>query len=207
MSSIKFPHEAHINKHSPVPDTQPAQIGTGNTYSLSAAPSLEASEDRKVERILATARTLLAVSLLVAMYLGPVESGVTYLNWVLLPAYCAYSIFMLAVQRLTEVPVRIMRLASHIGDIVWAGALMLIFSGTVYSPFVVFLIFPLLAAAMRWGFRATIATTIIMIALLFLVLWVTGPPVLYDQQQVEAADQNRFSLGTISLLILGFLLA
>ncbi len=205
MSSIKFAQEAHINKHFPVPDTQPVQVGPGNTYSLSAAPSLEASEDRKVERILATARTLLAVSLLVAMYLGPVESGLTYLSWVLLPAYCAYSIFMLAVQRLTEVPVRIMRLASHIGDIVWAGALTLIFSGTVYSPFVVFLIFPLLAAAMRWGFRATLTTTAITIAVLFVVLWIT--PAVFVQHQVNAAEQNKFWIGSISLSILGFLLA
>jgi signal transduction histidine kinase len=206
MSSIKFAQEAPINKHFPFSATPPSRLGQGGTPALAAAtPELQASDDRKVERILATARALLAVSLLATLYLG--HAGFSPLSLVVLPAYCAYSIFVLLVQRMTEMPIRIMRLATHVGDILWAGALMLIFSGSIYSPFVVFLIFPLLAAAMRWGFRATIATTIMTIAVLFLVLWFTGPPLIYDQQQVEAADQNRFSLGTISLLILGFLLA
>jgi len=191
MSSIKIAQEALINEYFAAPDTQTSEIS--HRSGLAATSTVQVSEERKVEGILATARAILAVCLLFTLYLEPARVGFSYFSWVLLPAYCGYSLFMLAVQRMIDVPNQRLWLATHVIDILWAGALVFVFSQTLHGPFVVLLNFPLLAAAMRWGFRGTITTTLMAIVVSFVALWMAGPSAVW--------------IGAVSLLILGFLLA
>jgi signal transduction histidine kinase len=177
--------------------------------SLAASGGMSAQlspDDRKVERILATARALLAAFLVTAISLVPDKSEYGYLYRLILPLYCAYSAGVIALYRMRSGTGRV-RIAVHVADIVWASALLLMmFSVPPYSMFVVFLIFPMLAAAMRWGFRATMATAAITVAMLFMVNWIAHPQVFSDLQHFQQAEGNTLSIGVASLLILGFLL-
>jgi signal transduction histidine kinase len=171
------------------------------TSSLSAV--VLSTDERKVERVLATARALLAFSLLTAIYLAPKSSSLGYMTPVVLAAYCMYSVCLILAQRFHRAPNDAARISTHVADILWAGILTTMFAATAYSPFVVFLIFPLLAAAMRWGFRATMVTAGATIAVLFVVVIFASSPVIAGE--AHAAEQ-RLSVGAVSLLILGFLL-
>ena len=179
---------------------------TVQTPSKAAAPQAAglSSDEKKVERVLAMARALLAFSLLAAIYLSPESSDQGYLTPVVLGAYCVYSVCLILAHRVQRAPSDSARVSTQVADIVWAGILTVMFAATPYSPFVVFLVFPLLAAAMRWGFRATMLTAGTTIVVLMAVVFVIHPPT--GAMGVQTAEQSRLSIGSVSLLILGFLL-
>jgi len=172
------------------------------TSKATTAPTPLSTDERKVERVLATARALLAFSLLAAIYLAP-RAGQGYLTPVVLGAYCMYSVCLILAHRFHRAPSDSARVSTHVADILWAGILTAMFASTPYSPFVVFLIFPLLAAAMRWGFRATMITAGATISVLVIVVIATSSGV---SAEIQTIEQSRLSIGSVSLLILGFLL-
>jgi signal transduction histidine kinase len=178
---------------------RPAIQNGSKTASVATAPL--STDERKVERVLATARALLAIALLAAASLS--LSGQGFLTPVVLGAYCVYSVCLILAHRFHRAPSDSVRVSTHIADILWAGVLTVMFASTPYSPFVVFLIFPLLAAAMRWGFRATMVTAGATIAVLVVAVLATNPQgIVVD----ESLEQSRLSIGSVSILILGFLL-
>src|SRR5205085_7382937 len=126
--------------------------------------------------------------------------------WVIISAYCAYCVGLIVLYRLQPIAWGDGRLAIHIADLVWAGVMMTIFSINPYAPFIVFLIFPLLAAAMRLGFRATMITAIATVGMLLLITWVVNVSGSYNPQSVPYANDNAVPIGSASLLILAFLL-
>src|SRR5262249_16502237 len=125
-----------------------------------------------------------------------------FLTPLVLGGYCVYSVCLILAHRFHRTPSDSVRVSTHIADILWAGILTVMFASTSYSPFVVFLIFPLLAAAMRWGFRATMVTAGTTIAVLVVAVLATNPQGMVDQ----SLEQSRLSIGSVSILILGFLL-
>jgi signal transduction histidine kinase len=122
----------------------------------------------QLERVLAVGRAFLTVSGLVAIYLDPTEPsrlrGVTY--GVLL-AYALYSMAVLLYvhksARLTPRHGRVL----HGLDVAWTSALTFVSEGPV-SPFFLFFLFVVLAAAYRGGFRGTMGTAAVTVAV-FLV--------------------------------------
>jgi signal transduction histidine kinase len=162
-------------------------------------------DQNRVERVLATARALLAGALVAAITLASARSLEGTLYWLIIPAYCAYCVGLIIVYRIQSGGSFHVRLGVHIADLVWAGVMMMIFSINPYTPFIVFLVFPLLAAAMRWGFRATMITSAATAGMLLLVTWTVNLGVYYDPR-TSYADNNTVSIGSASLLILGFLL-
>jgi signal transduction histidine kinase len=118
----------------------------------------------QLERVLAVGRAFLTVSGLVAIYLDPTEPsrlrGVTY--GVLL-LYALYSLAVLVYVhrsgRLTAVHGRVL----HGFDIAWTSALTFVSEGPV-SPFFLFFLFVVVAAAYRGGFRETAGTAAITVA-------------------------------------------
>jgi signal transduction histidine kinase len=122
----------------------------------------------QLERVVAVGRAFLTVTGLVAIYLDPTEPtrlrGITY--GVLL-AYALYSVGVLAYVRgsvrLTFKHARIL----HGLDILWTSALTFVSEGPV-SPFFLFFLFVVVAAAYRGGFRETVGTAAITVAV-FLV--------------------------------------
>ena len=122
----------------------------------------------EVERILALARVLLAVSSLLAIYFEPIAprqyASVTLLLFVL---YCGHSVALLVLLRTrAEISDRFAILV-HVGDLLWPTAISL-FTNGVDSLFFFYFSYALLAAAFRWGMRATLATTITVISVMVL---------------------------------------
>jgi signal transduction histidine kinase len=122
----------------------------------------------RLERILAVGRAFFAVSALAAIYVDPTEPArFATLTYGLLSGYAVYSLLVLgSVQHLVRIGRRAV-LTIHGIDILWAAAITFFSRGPV-SPFFLFFLFVLLAAAYRWGFRETFATALLIIAVFLL---------------------------------------
>lgn len=124
-------------------------------------------ETRRMERWLASARVLLAVSAMVAIWMDPTE--IRYSPWAsgLLGFYVAQGIIIIILlRRRHQPPTRAFRLLVHAADLVWPGVIS-IFSPGQASPFFLFFIFVLAAAAYRWGMWETLATAAASVGLLW----------------------------------------
>lgn len=115
------------------------------------------------ERVLAAVRVVLAVSSLIFVWLDPAAVSqdrrfVLFVTYGLL-LYLATSVWLLLVVQLrSDVSVGFSHWA-HVTDILWPAAISL-FAGGANSPFFLYFIFALLAAAFRWGMRETSLTTV-----------------------------------------------
>jgi signal transduction histidine kinase len=119
----------------------------------------------RLERVLAIGRAFLTVWGLVAVYVDPTEpSGLAELSYALLVGYALYSVIVLVfVERTTRLAPRDGEFLHGI-DILWTAALTFVSNG-VSSPFFLFFTFVVLAAAFRWGFRATMITAGVVLGL------------------------------------------
>src|SRR6266545_8402057 len=119
----------------------------------------------RLERVLAIGRAFLTVSGLIAIYIDPTEPArLAELTYAVLFGYALYSLIVLAfVHRATRLALRDGEILHGI-DILWTAALTFVSNG-VGSPFFLFFIFVVLAAAYRWGFRGTILTGAVVVGL------------------------------------------
>ena len=119
----------------------------------------------QLERVLAVGRAFLTISGLVAIYLDPTEpSRLRAVTYGVLFAYAVYSVGVLIYVHRSPQLTRLHGRMFHGLDIVWTSALTFVSEGPV-SPFFLFFLFVLLAAAYRGGFRATISTALVTIAI------------------------------------------
>jgi len=112
----------------------------------------------EIERILAAARVALALSCFCAIQLS---SSLAFQHYkifqVLLLLYTGHAIALLVlVYARREVSPTFIRWV-HAGDVVWPAVISLLSNGLA-SPFFVYFIFALLAAAFRWGMREALLT-------------------------------------------------
>src|SRR5579864_444889 len=126
----------------------------------------EASETRRIERWLATARVFLAVSTLVAIRMEPTALGHSWAAYGLFVFYLANGILILMLLRRRQRSTASFRFLVHAGDVVWP-ALISIFAEGPRSPFFLFFVFVLAAAAYRWGLWETLGTAAAEVALLW----------------------------------------
>lgn len=136
-----------------------------------------AGSSARVERVIAVGRSVLAVAGLAAIYLDPSQpTRLQAITYAVLLAYALYSLVVLAyvhrAARVTRWHGRVL----HGLDVVWTAALTAVSEGPV-SPFFLFFLFVVVAAAYRWGFRETVGTslTIIGIFLLQTAMVAAGP--------------------------------
>ncbi len=127
----------------------------------------EADEIRTTERSVGSLRLYLAAAGLIAITIDPAQpalyAGVTY---TILALYVMLAVaFFLSGQFFCRVAPRLFAIATHAIDVMVAAAVMLCTEGP-NSPFFVFLTFPLLVAAYRWGLRETLVTAANALALL-----------------------------------------
>jgi len=122
-----------------------------------------AGERIETERILATARTVLALSsVLTFQYTASQFPHTNFIN-VLLLLYCAHSLaLMFALLLRTKSAFRFAWLV-HTSDLLWP-MLISLFSSGPDSPFFLYFMFALLAAAFRWGMREALLTAVIVVA-------------------------------------------
>ena len=156
-------------------------------YRLAGQPPVQ------IERVLAVGRAFLTVTGFVAIYLDPTEpTRLQTLTYGVLLAYAGYSVALLAY---VHAPVRLTwrhGRVIHGLDLVWTSALTYVSQGPL-SPFFLFFLFVVLAAAYRGGIRATTGTAVI----------VAG--VVIGEAAIAAAGPAGFDLnGTI--LRVGYLL-
>ncbi|MGC4083487.1 MAG: hypothetical protein QM736_15595 [Vicinamibacterales bacterium] len=161
----------------------------------------------RTERVLAVGRAFLTVTGVIAIFLDPTEPArLREATYVVLLAYAVYSLGVLAFVNAASRVTRQHTLAIHGLDILWASALTFVSEGPV-SPFFLFFLFLLLAAANRWGFRETAGTAGITVAI-FLVetaLASVGPwrDAWFSSIQFEL---NRTILRVAYLMLTGVLL-
>ena len=116
-------------------------------------------EDRlRVERVLASARVFLAVIAALIVYLDPDDPSLleTTAYGVLL-IYAIVAVMALAALKWQPMRVLRWRAGLHVADVA-AAAIITVLTRGPGSPFFVFFVFVLLAAAMRWGSGPTVAT-------------------------------------------------
>jgi len=171
-----------------------------------------------MERWLATARVFLAISALVAIWMAPESSG--YSPWVywFLGLYIVHGVVVMLLLRYRHESTKAFRTLVHGADIVWP-AFVSLFATSQQSPFFLFFVFVLVAAAYRWGLPETFGTSAAIVTLLWiesvavklgLVVWFdrvlahNGLPLL----GVNVPDLEPKHLITISayLLVMGLLL-
>ena len=140
----------------------------GRFFSRLQAP-VSPSEIRRMERWLATARVFLAISALVAIWMDPEKQG--YSPWVywFLGLYIVHGVVVMLLLRYRNESTKAFRLLVHGADIFWP-AFVSLFAASQRSPFFLFFVFVLVAAAYRWGLPETFGTA----AAIVTVLWVEG---------------------------------
>jgi signal transduction histidine kinase len=174
-------------------------------------------ETRRVERWLATARVFLAVSALVAIRMDPTQLGHSWAAYGLLGFYMGNGVLIIMLLRRRQQSTSSFRLLVHAADIVWP-ALISIFAEGPRTPFFLFFVFVLAAAAYRWGLWETLSTAAAEVAL----LWIESFIVLHAKlaasgelpwrilaglrvNVVEFQPQRLFML-SVYLIVMGLLL-
>ncbi|MGH6629893.1 MAG: hypothetical protein ACREB3_09205, partial [Burkholderiales bacterium] len=168
---------------------------------------LISGEAQQIERTLATARAFLSISSLIAIVLDPTHpGGFATLAITLLVIYVIHSLLILALVRIRRESTPAFRFSVHAIDILWP-ALISIFTTGPNSPFFVVNMFVLLAAAYRWGFQETLATSGAAILLFFMqVLFVGSVSPTMQSILMGRFELNNFIMRGIYLLITGYLL-
>ena len=165
------------------------------------------SEAQRRERVLASARAVLAVGF--AIYCEPASpSPYAALAYLVVLAYLVYSLLLLVFLRAKQDSSPAFRLSLHAVDTLWA-ALLCWFGGSPTSslPFEdVFLVFALLAAAYRWGLRETLATSSVCIGFLVAgkALAITGISQLADIRHFDIRHLyiKRLSVSDLNWLVM-----
>lgn len=165
------------------------------------------NEQWRIERILAVARTFLALTSFVAIGLDPTEPAeYAHYAYGLMGLYAIYS---LGVQFLVLAPGRsspALPPIVHMVDTIWP-ALIGIFTSGPGSPFYIYNVFVLSAAAYRWGFGATLATAG-SASILYTLEGILAPVILGSMPAYlgDGFQLNHTLLRAINLLIMGYLL-
>ena len=115
----------------------------------------------RLERVLAAGRAFLTVSGLAAIYIDATQPArLAEIAYIVLAVYAIYSLIVLAhLHRIKVVTARHSQVL-HGLDIVWVAVLTAVGEGQA-GLFLLYFLFVVLAAAYRWGFRATVATAAI----------------------------------------------
>jgi signal transduction histidine kinase len=161
----------------------------------------------QLERVLSVGRAFLTVSGLIAIYLDPTEpSRLRAVTYAVLCAYAVYSIAVLMYVHRSADLTRLHGRVFHALDIVWTSALTFVSEGPV-SPFFLFFLFVLLAAAYRGGFRATMSTALVTVTVFLLETAIAaGGPWKATWFASFAFELNRTILRVAYLLMTGVLL-
>ena len=175
------------------------------------------SEVRRTERWLASARVFLAISALVAIRMDPTQLGHSRAAYGLFVFYLANGILVLMLLRRRQASTASFRLMVHAADIVWP-AFISVFADGPRSPFFLFFVFVLTAAAYRWGLWETLSTAAAEVVLLwvesFLLLhvWATRsgdlPWHIFSGLRINTAEfePKRLFMLSVYLLVMGLLL-
>jgi len=160
------------------------------------------------ERVLASVRLVLAISSLLFVWFDPAavsrQNVVVVDVLVLLALYLGTAVWLLLVVQFRKSISPHFALWAHLTDIVWPAGISL-FAGGADSPFFLYFIFALLAAAFRWGMRETSLTTVAV------VLTMAADAIIIERTPLGAAlgqhvDVTHFIMRAVYLVIFAFLI-
>jgi signal transduction histidine kinase len=172
------------------------------TYSP-VSPSSPEEPDRR-ERSLAIARLFLAVSVFIAAFFAPGGREWPMLRPLFLLGYVLFASAVLIVLRARRRRAGMAAMVHGVDVLAAAGVTALTGPG---SPFLLAVLFPLMAAAHRWGFRATMATTAAVVGLLAMhAMLAMGAGPLIAAAPLEFDRWRLLGLRSALVLITGVLL-
>jgi len=156
--------------------------------------------------VLAVGRAFLTVTGFIAIYIDPTEptrlQGVAYS---VLAGYAVYSLAVLVyIHRTSRVTSR-HRQVLHGLDILWTSVLTFVSAGPV-SPFYLFFLFVVLAAAYRWAFRETVGTAVIIVAVFLVETAVAAAGPWSVEFAPSGLEVNRIIIRVAYLMLTGVLL-
>jgi signal transduction histidine kinase len=177
-----------------------------NRFLRRLSPGFPHDEEQRIERALATARVIVALTSMVAVHVDPTDPAKYRQSaYLVLVGYTAWSALISAGLRWRPAGKHFMRLI-HLGDIIWPSLLCLYTDGAD-SPFFTLYLFALLSAAFRWGLWETAATSLASVGILGFesVMLVKGPVAWRD---LEAGDLeiNKFIIRCVYLLLAGLMI-
>jgi signal transduction histidine kinase len=159
----------------------------------------------EIERVLAAVRVVLALSSLVFLQVNP--TGVFPYNGGvhgLLVLYFAHSVGLLVLLQWRAEISSGFSVLVHAADILWPAVISL-FAGGLNSPFFLYFIFALLAAAFRWGMRETSITTVaVVITMAADAIALTKTPL--RDMIAQPFDVTHFVMRAVYLVIFAFLI-
>lgn len=177
---------------------------------------LSASEIRRTERWLATARVALTIAALVTMVMEPGGGYSRWLLWLLI-VYLTHATLVMLLVRVRVKSTMAFRMVVHSIDIFWP-VLISMFAPAQRGPFFLFFVFVMAAAAYRWGLWETVATAAAAIILLWIELlavsagleaglrhWLTSLH-LPSGFSIQELNAEQLIMSSVYLLVLGFLL-
>ncbi len=164
----------------PVPGRFPALASLMRPFRTLRAPQ-SPSDVQRIERVLATARLFLVSTACLAVLVAPTtrEAAPTLLTVEVLFTYLINSVLIFTLVRLRTRSSLAFRVTVHAVDILWSAGLA-VFAEGPNSPFFVFFLFALVAAAYRWGYLETLGTAVA--AVFFIAI----------QAEIALAQMERF---------------
>ncbi len=178
---------------------------------------LSASEIRRTERWLASARVALTIAALVTMVMEPGRA--TYSRWLLwlLIVYLTHATLVMLLVRVRPQSTIAFRMVVHSVDVLWP-VLISMFAPAQRGPFFLFFVFVMAAAAYRWGLWETVATAaaaVILLWLEYLAIAAGLEPFLRHQLaslhlpsavNFQELNAQQLIMSSVYLLVLGLLL-
>jgi signal transduction histidine kinase len=115
------------------------------------------------ERLIGWARLALSFACLLAIVIDPVETQGTEIAPIILGAYATFAATMVAISRWQSALLLRLQLAAHVIDVLVFIVVIIVTQGA--TSFFTALIFPVVAATVRWDWRAAMATGVILVLL------------------------------------------
>lgn len=169
-------------------------------------PGFSQGEEQRIERALATARVIVALTSMVAVHVDPTDPAkYRHAAYIVLVGYTAWSAIISAGLRWHPANYYFVRLI-HFGDIVWPSLLCLYTDGAD-SPFFTLYLFALLSAAFRWGIWETAATSLASVGVLgFESFMLVRGPIAWRDLESGDLEVNKFIIRCVYLLLAGLMI-
>jgi signal transduction histidine kinase len=169
-------------------------------------PGVSRGEEQRIERALATARVIVALTSMVAVHVDPTDPAkYRHMAYLILVGYVAWSTVISAGLRWRPANFYFVRLI-HVGDVVWPSLLCLYTDGAD-SPFFTLYLFALLSAAFRWGIWETATTALASVGVLgFESFMLVRGPIAWRDLESGELEVNKFIIRCVYLLLAGLMI-